>query len=144
VETFGFSISSGNDIFTTNAMRWAGPLPLHDQNPPFMFRTLKYLLNLAGLVWMVIATMVSYGMIVRFPDCDHVMESIWSTVQDASVAYFLFLAVITVFNFFIERKLERRSHSNNYLILALLHFMVLILSLWYFSNDFYNHCGESS
>src|SRR4051794_23786273 len=92
----------------------------------FMVRILKVAINVAGLLWMICAAILAYGLIVRFPSRDAAMEIIWDNVRTLGILYVLFLTVMTAFNIVIERKLEKRSASNEYFMITVFHALVLI------------------
>ncbi|MBI1307341.1 MAG: hypothetical protein GC181_12125 [Bacteroidetes bacterium] len=108
-----------------------------------ILRINKYLINFIGLVWMLTVTYYSYAIIVRFPDCDNVMDLIKNVLKQLLTAYALFLLSAFGINYFIERKLEKRKTSREYTVILFIEFITLILIAFLASNDFYNHCGQS-
>jgi len=91
---------------------------------------------------MMYAAMLSYGLIVRFPPCDGMMKMIWANVGSLSLLYLLYLALLTPINFLVERRMEKRRGSKEYIVLAIAQLIVLAANLAYFSFKFYSHCGE--
>lgn len=109
-----------------------------------MARLIKYLLNASGLLLMIWMSYLSYALLVRFPPCNQVMAAIWSNVRELVLIYTVYLAVGLLLNWFVQRKLEHRPHSREHLALALLQAMLLVIAVYYFSYDFYSHCGMKS
>jgi hypothetical protein len=109
--------------------------------PFLMARLVKYILNLGALIWLSCAAPLSYGLIVRFPSCDQVMCVIWSNVWDLAKLYLLFIVIAFVVNRFAQKKIERRTQSKDHIYIGLVQLVVFTGATFYFSYDFYLHCG---
>ena len=106
-------------------------------------RIIKYGLNLIGLIWMFYVAKFAYGMIVRYPDCDRVWTVIWNVAKDLFLLYLLYLTAVFAINYLIERRLEKRNLTKEYLIVAFIQIILLLLVTIYVSLDFFRHCVES-
>jgi len=100
-------------------------------------KTIKYLLNFTALSFMICYTYVSYAMIVRVANMERLMNLIHSQVEKLTLISIGFIVIITFINYVFERKIEKRKTSYGFLWLFLVHFVTLILSIAYYSNDFY-------
>ena len=109
-----------------------------------MFKVIKFGLNIAGLIWMLILGHISYGLIVKFPSCDKVMSVIWSNLQDLLSLYLVYCIIATLLNLVIERKLEKQKTSKEYLSLLFGNVLFLIVGAVMLSYNFYIRCGEAS
>lgn len=105
-----------------------------------IWRIVKYILNVAGLLWMLYAGMIAYGLIVQLPDCDGVMRTIRSVSQDLLLLYGLYLLVLTGLNLVVERWLEKRGEAREYRLLFAMSLMLLIAWHLYVSYHFYLLC----
>src|SRR4051812_14125762 len=110
----------------------------HIVNLKFMWtKAIKYLINFAGICLMNFYARIAYGIIARLPECKNVMEIIWNNVFELSQIYLIYLVLITVINFLVERKLEKRKNSKEFLVLAFINIISLISIISLFSNEFY-------
>ena len=91
---------------------------------------------------MIYLAFFSYALIVRIPDCDRMLSVIWDRVKELIFAYGLFLGLTTGFNLLLERKIEKRKTSKEYLIIFIVHLSFLLLGTIYASYEFYGHCGQ--
>ena len=107
-------------------------------------RIVKYAVNIAGLIWMLFGAYLSYGLIVRLPDCNQVLQRILNNLKTLIVLYLLFVTIITVINYSIERKFEKQTTSREFFWLMIVHGVLLTIGAFIFSYDFYCHCGETS
>jgi hypothetical protein len=103
-------------------------------------RTIKYLLNLAGISLMIFYANVSYGIIAILPKCENVKEVIWKVVVELSQIYLIYLIIISTINILFERKIEKRNGSKEFVFLFVLNIILLVLITSFFSNEFYNIC----
>lgn len=103
-------------------------------------RIIKYLLNFAGISLMIFYANVGYGIIARLPECENVKEVIWNVVVKLSQIYLVYLIIISAINILFERKIEKRRGSKEFVFLAILNIVLLILITYFFSNEFYNIC----
>jgi hypothetical protein len=105
-------------------------------------RILKYVLNIGGLCWMIYLAFFSYALIVQIPDCDRVMSVIWDRVKELIFVYGLFLGLTAGLNLLLERKIEKRMTSKEYITILLIHVTFLVLGTIYASYEFYGYCGQ--
>lgn len=104
----------------------------------------KYLLNFFGtcsIIWLVY---LSYALIVRFPDCENVMKLIWNIIAEIIQIMLVYLVVITGINYIVERKVEKKQFSKEFLLIFFINFLLIMLVVIYYSYDFFKHCGEIS
>lgn len=102
-----------------------------------MKRIIKYSINLACLTLLVFEVALSYALNVRLADIEKVFEIIRNQVGHFALISVVFVIVAAYLNFLFERKVEKRKGSREFLIISLVHFFILILSVAYFSWDFY-------
>lgn len=102
--------------------------------------TIKYLLNFAGICLIIFYANVGYGIIARLPECENVKTVIWSVVGDLSKIFLVYLIIITAINILFERKIEKRSGTKEYVILAVINIILFTLITSFFSNLFYRIC----
>ncbi len=107
-----------------------------------LIRIIKYVLNFAALLWMLLGAALSYVLILRNPDCDRVMDVIKDELCELIPIFMAYLAVVTGLNYLVERYLEKRKGSKEFLLLLLIQFVVMTLAITYLSFNFYLHCGE--
>lgn len=93
---------------------------------------------------MIFYANLSYGIIARLPECENVKEVIWNVVLDLSQIYLIYLIVITVINILVERKIEKKINSKEFLFLAIINIFLLVLITSYFSNEFYDICCQKN
>lgn len=99
------------------------------------------MLNLGGLGWMIYLIFLSFALIVQVPECDRMLSVIWDRTKELILAFGVFLGLTTGLNFFLEKKIEKRRTSKEYLIIAVLHFICLLIATIYASYEFYGRCG---
>ncbi len=102
-------------------------------------RIIKYLLNFAGIGLMIFYANLGFGIIARVPECENVKSVIWNVVGELCEIYLVYLIVITAINILFEKKIEKRS-SKEFVVLAIINLVLLVLVTSYFSNQFYNIC----
>ncbi|MBG6110221.1 putative membrane protein [Flavobacterium sp. CG_9.10] len=108
-----------------------------------MKKFIKYLINFAGLIYIIFYAYVSYAMIVRVPNIERLMAIIRIQVERFTLISIGFIVIITFINYVFERKFEKRKTSYEFIWLSLIHFLILILAITYFSNDFYKEYMKS-
>lgn len=114
-------------------------LPVSDNFYAYRYKfikAIKFLINVAGLMFISIPIAL-FGLIVRQPACEGVMEDIVVIIQDLWLYYILgYLFLIVGINFLFERILEKRLDSQAYINLFLLHwtFIVLLTALSAFDH----------
>ena len=69
-----------------------------------------------------------FMLIVELPSCEEVMENILSQLTWFSPVFLIFLAIITLVNIFIEKILEKRKSSKEFLKLLFLHTLLYIVT----------------
>lgn len=102
-------------------------------------RIIKYLLNFAGIGLMIFYANLGFGIIARVPECENAKSVIWNVVGELCKIYMVYLIVITAINILFEKKIEKRS-SKEFVVLAIINLVLLVLVTSYFSNQFYNIC----
>jgi len=60
--------------------------------------------------------------------------------QDLMIAYGFFLGLTTGLNLLIERKIEKRKTTKEYLVMLIAHLTFLALGTVYASYEFYGNC----
>ena len=103
-------------------------------------KIIKYGLNLLGLTWILFITDLSYGIIVFRPKCEFVLEIVWYQLDHLVPFYLLFLGFAAGINFFIERKLEKRKRSREFLFILIIEFILLGIIAFSMSSSFCNSC----
>ena len=103
-------------------------------------RTIKYLLNFAGICLMIFYANVGYGIIARLPECENVKEVIWKVIEELCLVYVIYLIIITTINILFERKIEKRKSSKEFLFLAVFNIIMIVSITVLFSNQFYKMC----
>lgn len=92
-----------------------------------LIKAIKFLINVAGLIFISIPIAL-FGLIVRQPACEGIMEDIVIIIQDLLIYYILgYLFIIVGINFLFERILEKRLDSQGYINLFLLHWTFIVL-----------------
>ncbi|MNV01191.1 hypothetical protein D3C71_913870 [compost metagenome] len=104
-------------------------------------RIIKYALNLFGIIWILFITDLSFGLITTLPNCDRVTDIIISQLTKLSSFYLLFLLCITGINLLIERKLEKRIHTKEYLYLLIIQCILVVSIAFFVSKEFYDSCN---
>jgi glucan phosphoethanolaminetransferase (alkaline phosphatase superfamily) len=103
-------------------------------------KTIKYLLNFAGVCLMIFYSNLGYGIIARLPECENVKTIIYNVVGELSKLFLIYLIIITIVNFLFERKIEKRSETKEFVILAIINIVSFVLITSFFSNQFYRMC----
>jgi uncharacterized membrane protein (DUF373 family) len=103
----------------------------------YVKKIIKYLLNFTALSFMIFYFYFSYAIIVRVPNIERLMNLIYSQVEKFALVLILFNIIITFINYVFERKIEKRKTSYEFTWLLLIHTIILILAIAYYSNDFY-------
>ena len=103
----------------------------------YVKKIIKYLLNFIALSFMIFYFYFSYAIIVRVPNIERLMNLIYSQVEKFTLVLILFNIIITFINYVFERKIEKRKTSYEFTWLLLIHTIILILAIAYYSNDFY-------
>lgn len=101
-------------------------------------RNIKYLINVAFMCLMIWFAYLSYAIIVRLPESGKLIDLIWSQIKQVLPVYSISILVISLINFLYERKIEKRKSSNEFIKLFLIHLIVIVFALIYYSYDFYN------
>ena len=91
---------------------------------------------------MICLASFSYALIVNHNACEIVMEVILNTIKQLAFIYVIFLRLTTGLNLFIERKIEKRTPSKEYLIILIIHLVFLTLGTIYATYEFYSNCGQ--
>lgn len=87
-------------------------------------------------------TFLSFAMIVNPRACERVIGVIWDNVKELALFHVFFLGLTTGLNFLIERKIERRMASGEFLIILAINFTVLLLGNIYCAYEFYHNCDR--
>lgn len=87
------------------------------------------------MIWFAYLT---FAIIVRVPEPNEVVNFIHNRVEDSISSYLIAIVVITILNFFCERKIEKRNKSYEFLVLAGIHIAIVALALTYYSLKFYH------
>ena len=103
----------------------------------YVKKIIKYLLNFTALSFMIFYSYFSYAIIVRVPNIERLMNLIYSQVEKLTLVSIAFIIIITFINYVFERKIEKRKTSYEFTWLLLIHIIILILAIAYYSNDFY-------
>ena len=86
---------------------------------------------------LVFEVALSYALFVRAADLETVFDVIRNQVGHFALISGVFVIVAAYLNFLFERKAEKRKGSHEFLIISLVHVSIVILSIAYFSWDFY-------
>jgi hypothetical protein len=103
----------------------------------YVKKIIKYLLNFTALSFMIFYSYFSFAIIVRVPNIERLMNLIYSQVEKLTLVSIAFIVIITFINYVFERKIEKRKTSYEFTWLLLIHTIILILAIAYYSNDFY-------
>jgi hypothetical protein len=106
------------------------------------FRILKYALNIAGLYIMTIVALIVTTLVYRYPDCDVVRIEMSENIGETLLVYIPYLGLTIGINLLIERKIEKRSKSKEYLVLFYISLLVLTIAITYASYNFYSNCRK--
>ena len=101
-------------------------------------KIIKYLFNLAFIFSMIWFAYFYYEIIVRVPESRKLLDLILSQIKQVFSTYFISILIITLMNFLYERKIEKKKFSYEFLKLLLIHLLIIIFALIYYSIDFYN------
>jgi hypothetical protein len=93
------------------------------------YRALKYVLNLIGFVLMFMVMIMSFELIAGPVLPDQAEEITINVVKDILLFYSGYLVVITIFNYLVERRLEKRI-SREFMILLFVQLLALALVVW--------------
>jgi hypothetical protein len=74
----------------------------------------------------------------KIPDCKTMFETVKSTGISLLPELLLFIIAITIFNFIIERKLEKRKQSKEFFWLFILQFTLLVGAIIYHAFKAYD------
>ena len=107
-----------------------------------MARAIKYLINVGGLVLMWWMTILSYGLIVRIPSCDQVGGIVIERIKELTIIGLIYLSLVTLINWFIQKKFEKRIGSREPLYLGVINLVVIVLLVWYYTSQFVGLCGS--
>ena len=89
---------------------------------------------------MIFYANLGYGIIARIPECENVKSIIWNVVGELSKIYFVYLIIITAVNILLEKKIEKRSNSKEFIALAVINIILFVLITSFFSYQFYRMC----
>ncbi len=103
----------------------------------YVKKIIKYLLNFTALSFMIFYSYFSYAIIVRVPNIERLMNLIYSQVEKLTLVSIAFIIIVTFINYVFERKIEKTKTSYEFTWLLLIHTIILILAISYYSNDFY-------
>jgi hypothetical protein len=109
-------------------------------NPSISIKIIKYALNLFGLTWILFVTDLSFGLVVFRPKCDFAIDIVWNQLKNLAPFYLLFVGCAAGINFFIERKLEKRKRSREFLLILIAEFILLGIIAFSISSSFCNSC----
>ena len=108
--------------------------------PSISIKIIKYGLNLLGLTWILFITDLAYALIVFRPVCDRVMEAVWHQLERLAPFYLLFLICSLGMNFLIERKLEKKKKSKEFLFLLIIEVLLLTVIAFFVSKEYCDTC----
>ncbi len=86
---------------------------------------------------MICYSYFSYAIIVRVPNIERLINLIHSQLENLILVSIKFILIITFINYVFERKIEKTKTSYEFTWLLLIHTIILILAISYYSNDFY-------
>ena len=107
-----------------------------------MAGAIQYVLNIGGFVFMWWMTILSYGLIVRIPPCNQIGHVVNECVRELAFSGLIYLCVVSLLNWFVQRKFERRFGSREFLYLGAITLVVIALLTWYSTNQFVGLCGN--
>jgi len=98
---------------------------------PFIsIKIIKYGLNLLGLTWILFITDLSYALVAFQPPCNRVGEDVLFHMENLAPFYIVFLSGATGMNLFIERKIEKRKESKEFLYILIAEiFLLTVIAL---------------
>lgn len=108
--------------------------------PSISIKIIKYGLNLLGLTWILFITDLSYALIVFRPRCDFAMEVVLNQLENLAPFYILFVVCAAGINFFIERKIEKRKRSGEFIAILFAEILLLGLIAFYISKTYCESC----
>jgi uncharacterized membrane protein len=91
---------------------------------------------------MIYIAFLSYALIVNDRACERIIYVIKCNIIQLAFIYIVFIGFTLGLNLFIERKIEKRTTSKEYLIILIIHLVLLILGTIYASYEFYSYCGQ--
>jgi hypothetical protein len=98
-----------------------------------MARAIKYFINVGGLVLMWWMTVLSYGLIVRIPPCDQMSGIVNERIKELTYSGLIYLCLVTLLNWFIQGKFEKRLGSREFLYLGAINLLGILLFAWYYT-----------
>ncbi|MEO6306016.1 MAG: hypothetical protein ABIP51_22910 [Bacteroidia bacterium] len=103
-----------------------------------IFRILKYLLNSVALVYLclIIFLLITFSL-----DCEP-CKNIKGSIGYAILYSVIYLAASTLFNFLVERFLEKRKISREFLLIFCISFIIISLAILISSHLGYKDCCE--
>lgn len=105
-----------------------------------IIRLIKYILNSAGLYMMTIIALLISTLVYRYPDCEVVRIKISENIGELILIYIPYLGLITGMNLLIERKIEKRQKSKEYLFMLYINLLFLLIAITYTSHHVYSNC----
>ena len=103
-------------------------------------KIIKYLINIAAALFLIWCVYVSFALIARIPTPDQIMNIIISVLNNFVVFLLIYIAIIFIFNFIFERKVEKEKVSRKFIWITLSHVIVFIFSFIIFAYNFHNYC----
>ena len=82
----------------------------------------------------------SYAIIVEPPSDGNKMKVIYEVTKVLSIINLIFLSVVTLINFLLERKVEKRKSSKEFIALSLIHLLIFASLIIYCAKDYYDNC----
>jgi len=105
-----------------------------------VFRILKYLLNLIAIGYMCVIVLLSTTFTLECEPCENVKGNIGYAVLYTAI----YLISTTFFNFLVERFLEKRKTSKEFLFLLCISFIILAVTILISANIAYKDCCENA
>ena len=103
-------------------------------------KLLKYLFNLGAICLTIYAVTASFLIIVEPPADNNLMRVALNVSLDLSMLFIVFLSLITLINFLIERKIEKRKSSKEFITLMLVNLTVFIVTTILCATYYMNTC----
>lgn len=100
-------------------------------------RFLKIIISIIGFFGFYIHIERSFNF-WKIADCQSMFETVKSTGISLLPELLLFIIVITIFNFIIERKIEKRKQSKEFFWLFILQFTLLVAAIIYHAFKAYD------
>jgi hypothetical protein len=107
-----------------------------------IFRLVKFALNGIGLYIMSFVSSIVTTIVYRYPDCEFVRIKMLENIGEALLIYVPYVGIMTGINFLIERKIEKRPQSKEFVWLFYISLLVLTIALTYNSYNLYIHCRK--